>query len=107
MTNHLRQCIAAFAVLSWTVNFSLLVPTDIQIADGGYNDLTYNAKEGHLKVNFLLTGIEIMCIYKYGSMVSREKHFSFFTIEIFYIHWRGFCFHLSAPGKLRAPKMCQ
>lgn len=48
-----------------------------------------------------------MCIYKYGSMVSIEKYFSFFTIEIFYIHWSDFCIYLSAPSKLRAPKMYQ
>lgn len=46
-----------------------------------------------------------MCIYKYGSMVSIEKYFSFSTIEIVYIiHWSDFCIYLSALVSWGPPK---
>lgn len=48
-----------------------------------------------------------MCIYKYGSMVSIEKYFSFFTVEIFYIYWGESCIYSSAPSKLGTPKFHQ
>ena len=76
MTNHLGYLLF-FTVLNWTINFPLVLFTKIKIADVRYNYLTIIRKETNFKVNFLLTGIEIMCIYKYGSMVSIEKYFSF------------------------------
>lgn len=107
MTNHLGHLLF-FTVLNWTINFPLVLSTKIKIADVRYNYLTLISKKTNFKVNFLLTGIEIMCIYKYGSMVSIEKYFSFSTIEIVcIIHWSDFCIYLSAPSKLRAPKRYQ
>lgn len=37
MTNYLRQFIANLAILSGTINFSLVMATKIKCADVGYN----------------------------------------------------------------------
>lgn len=42
-----------------------------------------------------------MCIYKYGSMVSKEN-LLFYSVKVFYIHWGYFCIYLSAPSKWRS-----
>lgn len=51
-------------------------------------------KETDCKGDFLFTGIEIMCIYKYGSLVSTEDYFFFSNVEVVHFHQGDCCIHL-------------